>query len=82
MNPGDVLDGKFEIQGEIGKGSFGTVYEARQTTMGRVVAVKVLLPWVNADENMQKRFKREAEIAGKLTSPHTIKIHEYGATPD
>jgi len=69
--------GKYEIQAEIGRGGFGRVYRGYDPTVGRVVAIKVLLPDTN-DPEFLTRFKMEATTAGNLHHPNLVTIHEFG----
>ncbi len=70
--------GKYEILDEIGKGGFATVYRARDTVLGREVALKVLDPLLMRDGAFVDRFKREARAAASLTHPHIVTIHDLG----
>jgi len=69
--------GRYEIQAEIGRGGFGRVYKAFDPMVGRVVAVKVLLP-DTTDPEFLTRFKMEATTAGNLHHPNLVTIHEFG----
>lgn len=69
--------GKYEIQGELGRGGFGRVYKGFDPTVGRVVAIKVLLP-DSTDPEFLTRFKMEATTAGNLHHPNLVTIHEFG----
>ncbi len=69
--------GKYEIQAEIGRGGFGRVYRGYDPTVGRVVAIKVLLP-DTSDPEFLTRFKMEATTAGNLHHPNLVTIHEFG----
>ena len=69
--------GKYEIQAEIGRGGFGRVYKGFDPTVGRVVAIKVLLPDAS-DPEFLTRFKLEATTAGNLHHPNLVTIHEFG----
>ncbi|HEU0123230.1 MAG TPA: protein kinase, partial [Bryobacteraceae bacterium] len=69
--------GRYEIQMEIGRGGFGRVYRAFDPMVGRVVAIKVLLPDAN-DPEFLTRFKMEATTAGNLHHPNLVTIHEFG----
>jgi len=69
--------GKYEIQAEIGRGGFGRVYKGYDPTVGRVVAIKVLLP-DSGDPEFLTRFKMEATTAGNLHHPNLVTIHEFG----
>lgn len=77
---GDIFQGKYSIEDEVGRGSFGAVYRAREPGRAEPVAVKVLLPWVEADQEMRKRFQREAKLAQHMANPHGIRIYEFGET--
>lgn len=74
---------KFEIPGyqileKIGKGSMGVVYKARQTSVDRVVAVKVLLDALAQNREFIKRFDREAKIAAKLSHNNIVNAIDAG----
>lgn len=79
---GDELIGKtlgtFEILEEIGRGGMATVYRARQVTMNRIVAVKVLPRHLLHDPSFFDRFEREVEVISHLEHPHIVPIYEYG----
>src|SRR5262249_60953168 len=81
----EVGDGqkKFEIPGyqilsKIGKGSMGIVYKAKQASVNRVVAVKVLLDALAQNKEFIKRFQREAEIAAKLAHNNIVGVIDAG----
>ena len=74
---------KFEVPGyqileKIGKGSMGVVYKARQTSVDRVVAVKVLLESLARNKEFIKRFDREAKIAAKLSHNNIVNAIDAG----
>ncbi|WP_225801120.1 serine/threonine-protein kinase [Streptomyces sp. NK15101] len=71
---GDVLDGRYRLDAELGAGGFGTVWRARDLRMNREVAVKTGLP-ATADE--ARRFVREAELAGSLSHPNIVTVHDF-----
>ena len=79
---GRVIEGRYRIEGLLGSGSMGAVYRARQLNIGREVAVKILRQDRNADETTHARFKREAELIAKLSSPHTVTAFDSGLTAD
>src|SRR5207249_12206690 len=72
-----LMGGRFVVESQLGKGGFGEVYLARQTSLGRPVAIKVLLPEVAEDPDLVQRFKSEAEAAGRLTHPHVLPVHDF-----
>jgi len=79
---GTVIADRFEILTKIGTGGMGTVYKARQRSMDRFVAVKVLLKQYVTNETVVKRFQREALAVSKLEHPHTVRIYDFGQTED
>jgi len=66
----------YDILERIGRGSMGTVYRARQLSMDRVVALKVLNEKHSQDEQFIERFIREARAAGRLSHPNVIHVHD------
>ncbi|MEE1784762.1 serine/threonine-protein kinase [Streptomyces sp. SP17BM10] len=78
MQEGDVLDGRYRLVEELGRGGFGSVWLATDARMGRKVAVKVLLEEHAADREAVSRFIREARTAGGLAGPHIVTVHDYG----
>jgi len=64
----------------LGKGGMSTVYLAQQLSLGREVAIKVMLPEALADETGRRRFENEARTIARLDHPHIVKIHEVGRT--
>jgi serine/threonine-protein kinase len=79
---GTVLLEQFRIDALIGTGGMGTVYRARQTTVGRDVAVKVLRIELARDENAVRRFEREARLATSLDHPNLVQVFLSGRLSD
>jgi serine/threonine-protein kinase len=80
--PGYLLDNKFEIVSQLGKGGMSAVYLARHRFMNRQVAVKVLLQGFAEDSETFERFRRESEAASKSQHPTVVAVHDFGVTPE
>lgn len=75
---GRVIAGRFELKEMIGKGGYGAVFEARQLSVDRRCAVKVLLPGRADDHCVEERFRAEARATSRLTHPHTLVLYDFG----
>ena len=75
--PGTKL-GPYEIVDALGSGGMGEVYRARDTRLGREVAVKVLPASFAADSERVRRFEQEAQAAGKVNHPNILAIYDVG----
>ena len=71
--------GPYEILAAIGSGGMGEVYRARDTRLDRTVAVKVLPRQFAEDDEMRRRFEREARAISALTHPHICALHDVGS---
>jgi serine/threonine protein kinase len=69
---------QLEILELLGKGGMGAVYRARQPTLDRMVAVKILPPAVAADPTFAERFTREARALARLNHPHIVSVYDFG----
>ena len=67
--------GPYEVLSRIGAGGMGEVYRARDTTLHRDVAIKVLLPTLANDPDRLGRFGREAQLLASLNHPNIAHIH-------
>ena len=74
--------GKFELLEELGLGSFGHVFRARDTELGRIVAIKMLRAGRLASREEVDRFVREARSAAQLQHPGLVALHETGQTEE
>ncbi len=74
---GKVL-GQYQIEQEVGRGGMATVYRARQQSMNRTVAVKVLPRNLLHDPTFYERFEREVDVIAHLEHPHILPIYDYG----
>ena len=67
--------GAYELISLIGQGGMGEVYRAKDTTLGRDVALKVLPPSFTNDPERAARFRREAQVLASLNHPHIAQIY-------
>ncbi len=72
-----MLDSRYLLQERLGSGGMGEVWRCRDQRIGRDVAVKLLLDLRLGDEAVA-RFEREARVAGGLSSPPIVTLHDYG----
>ena len=70
--------GPYEIVSSLGAGGMGEVYRARDSRLGREVAVKVLPESFAKDEDRLRRFEREARAASALSDPHIVTVYDVG----
>ncbi|HUL02837.1 MAG TPA: serine/threonine-protein kinase [Gemmatimonadales bacterium] len=77
-----ALGSSYTVEGEIGRGGMGVVFNARDERLKRQVAVKVLPPELAFREEIRIRFLREAETAARLSHPHIVPIYSVGDAPD
>ncbi|HTD23784.1 MAG TPA: serine/threonine-protein kinase [Terriglobales bacterium] len=76
--------GRYEILAELGRGAMGTVYQARDPRIDRMVALKIIsISGASASEEVEyrRRFYREAQAAGKLAHPGIVTIYDVGEDP-
>ncbi|MFQ6045083.1 MAG: protein kinase [Gemmatimonadales bacterium] len=74
----ETLAGSYELEGEIGRGGMGIVFSARDLSLKRRVAIKLLPPDLAFRDEIRTRFIREAQTAARLSHPHIVPIHSVG----
>jgi serine/threonine-protein kinase len=79
---GRKFAGKFMIQKSLGQGAMGRVYLAEHLSLGKPVCIKILHPHLAGDENIAKRFHREARAASRLSHSNSIQILDFGPAED
>lgn len=75
---GEILDGKYKIERQLGKGGMGTVYLATHIGTERPVALKVIASEFMKREEFVERFRREARAAGRLRHPNVVDVTDFG----
>ena len=79
---GRVIAGKYKIEKLLGGGAMGAVYKARQSSLEKNVAVKVMHRAIAVDPNFVGRFHREAKAASRLDHPNSMRVIDFGEEPD
>lgn len=82
LRSGTVVGGKFALIREIASGSMGTVFEAHDTLVDRIVALKLMHPYLNAKPDIVTRFLREAQAAARIRHPNVVAVLEMGKRRD
>ncbi len=77
-----TVDNKYRIEQLIGRGGMGAVYRARDMRLNRLVALKVVRAELLGDSEARRRFRREAQIVGRLQHPSIVAVFDYGTFPD
>src|SRR6476646_6950119 len=75
---GTVLSGRYKLEAKLGSGGMSTVYLARDTTLDRQVAVKVLHREMSEQEDQLQRFRQEARAVAKLSHPNVVAVIDAG----
>jgi tetratricopeptide (TPR) repeat protein len=70
--------GDYEVKSLLGSGGMGVVYRARDSRLGRDVAIKVLPSFLSADSDRLRRFEQEARAAAALNHPNILAVHQMG----
>jgi formylglycine-generating enzyme required for sulfatase activity/predicted Ser/Thr protein kinase len=78
LPPECVAVAGYEVHERIGKGGMGVVYKARQVTLDRLVALKMILHGEHADSEERERFKNEAQAVARLQHPNIVQVYDVG----
>lgn len=73
-----LVDGRYEITSELGRGAMGVVYAARDVDLDRPVALKVIAPEHAARADAVADFRREAMALARIRHPHVVQVHAFG----
>ena len=79
LEPGTQVAG-YRIDGVLGHGGMGVVYEATQLSLDRTRRPQVLAPHLSDDESFRQRFRREGQIQAAIDHPHIVTVYEAGET--
>jgi len=77
-----ILSSRYEIQAEVGRGGMGVVFKATDRELKREVAIKVLPAELSQQEDLRKRFYREAQLSAGLSHPNIVPIYDVGSRED
>ena len=73
-----TFSSRYEVTHLIARGGMAQVYRARDTRLGRFVALKVLFPELSVDRTFVERFRREAQAAANLSHPNIVAVYDWG----
>ncbi len=75
---GDLIASKYQVEGVLGTGGMGAVFEVSHRVTGKRFAVKWLLPSLAGEAEAVKRFIREAQVAGRVDHPNIVEVYDVG----
>src|SRR5436190_2247180 len=75
---GQTLASKYLIEKLIKRGGMGSVYLGKHVLMEKIVAIKVLRPSLALDDDVVRRFSREAKAASRISHPHAVSVTDFG----
>lgn len=81
MNPGEILDNRYEILDRLGAGGMGEVYKAVHTHLGAPRVIKIVHPNISGNTDAKDRFLREARTATKVHHPNVATLHDFSTLP-
>src|SRR5215470_17471468 len=74
----ELIAGGYELRARISKGGMGAVWRASDSRLRRDVAVKLLHAWIAEDEELRRRFAREARVLAPLENEHIVRLYDHG----
>ena len=77
-----IVDGKYRVDAQVGRGGMGAVFKARDVRLDRDVAVKVVRADLLASPDARVRFRREAQVVARLQHPAVVAVFDYGTFAD
>ena len=77
-----LLVDRYRLEKRLGQGGMGKVYRATDVTLDRTVAVKMLRDEFFSDQQALERFRRESRVAGSLSHPNVVTVHDFGVDPN
>ena len=80
IEAGELLDGKYRFERELGRGAMGTVWTAVHESLGQRVAIKIISPEHAGSTELRARFEREARAAAQLRSRFVVSVFDHGTT--
>jgi serine/threonine protein kinase len=78
MDGRELLAGRYELRGILGRGGMAEVRDGWDTRLNRAVAIKLLYSALNAQPDVRRRFEHEARAAAALSHPNIVAVHDYG----
>jgi serine/threonine-protein kinase len=75
---GAVVEGRYRVLDQIGRGGMGEVYKVEHVRMGKIAAMKLLHPELARESEVVARFQREAKAVSRLSHPHTVQVFDFG----
>jgi serine/threonine protein kinase len=82
FHPGEIVGGRYELVELLAEGGQGAVFRAIQRPLGREVAIKMILVEAIYSDGMLERFAREAALVQRLEHPNTVRLFDFGTTPE
>jgi eukaryotic-like serine/threonine-protein kinase len=82
VSPGTLLSGRYRLDERIATGGMGDVWRGTDETLGRTVAIKILLPSLLEEQGFSERFRQEARTMATINHPGVVDIYDYGSDQD